>query len=81
MREQFVEIKTAGGVMEAFVTHPEDNRPFPAVVIYMDIWGVREELYDIARRYGASVENILQINGLRKAHLLKVGTTLRIPKI
>ncbi len=40
-----------------------------------------ETLYDIARRYGASVENILQINGLRKAHLLKVGTTLRIPKI
>ena len=26
-----------------------------------------ETLYDIARRYGASVENILQINGLRKA--------------
>jgi len=40
-----------------------------------------ETLYEIARRYGASVENILQLNGLRKAHLLKVGTTLRIPKI
>jgi membrane-bound lytic murein transglycosylase D len=40
-----------------------------------------ETIYEIARRYGASVENILQINGLRKAHLLKVGTTLRIPKI
>jgi len=53
MRERFVEIKTAGGVMEAFVTHPEDNRPFSAVIIYMDIWGVREELYDIARRVGA----------------------------
>src|SRR5439155_4733177 len=39
--------------MEAFVTHPEDNRPFSAVIIYMDIWGVREELYDIARRVGA----------------------------
>ena len=53
MRQRFVEIKTAGGVMEAFVTHPEDNRPFSAVIIYMDIWGVREELYDIARRVGA----------------------------
>jgi len=40
-----------------------------------------ETLYDIARRYGASVENILQINGLRKPQLIKVGTTLRIPKI
>jgi carboxymethylenebutenolidase len=39
MREQFVEIKTAKGVMEAFVTHPEGNGPFPAVLFYMDIWG------------------------------------------
>jgi carboxymethylenebutenolidase len=52
MREQFVEIKTGEGVMEAFVTHPEDNGPFPAVILYMDIWGVREELYDIARHVG-----------------------------
>jgi len=50
MRERFVEIKTAEGVMEALITHPEENGPFPAVIIYMDIWGVREELYDIARR-------------------------------
>jgi carboxymethylenebutenolidase len=52
MREQFVEIRTADGVMEAFVTHPDENGPFPAVILYMDIWGVREELYDIARRIG-----------------------------
>jgi len=52
MQEQFIEIQTGEGVMEAFVTHPEENRPFPAVIIYMDIWGVREELYDIARRVG-----------------------------
>lgn len=52
MQEQFVEIKTADGAMDAFVTHPEENRPFPAVILYMDIWGVREELYDIARRVG-----------------------------
>src|SRR5262249_1703668 len=52
MQEQFIEIKTAEGVMEAFVPHTEENGPFPAVIIYMDIWGVREELYDIARRVG-----------------------------
>jgi len=32
------------------VTHPEQDGPFPPVVFYMDIWGVREELYDLARR-------------------------------
>jgi len=52
MLEQFTYIKTAEGVMEVFVTHPEENGLFPAVIIYMDIWGVREELYDIARRVG-----------------------------
>ena len=52
MREQFVEIKTTEGVMEAFATYPEAHDPFPAVILYMDIWGVREELYDIARRVG-----------------------------
>lgn len=40
-----------------------------------------ETLFEIARRYGASVERIVQINGLGKAHLLKVGTTLQIPRI
>jgi len=40
-----------------------------------------ETLFEIARLYGASVERILKVNGLRKAHLLKVGTTLQIPKI
>ena len=38
--------------METFITHPEEGGPFPAVIIYMDFWGVREELFDIARRVG-----------------------------
>jgi carboxymethylenebutenolidase len=52
MHERFVEITTAGGVMDAFITQPEENGPFPAVIVYMDIWGIRKELYDIARRVG-----------------------------
>ena len=52
MKERCVAIKTADGAMETFITHPEADGPFPAVIIYMDIWGVREELYDIARRVG-----------------------------
>lgn len=52
MRERVVEIETPSGRMETFVTHPEQDGPFPAVVIYMDVWGVREELFEIARRVG-----------------------------
>ena len=52
MRERTVAIPTLVGRMETFITHPNEGGPFPAVVIYMDFWGVREELFDIARRVG-----------------------------
>ena len=52
MRERFAAVNTAVGTMETFITLPEAGGPFPAVVLYMDVWGVREELYDAARRIG-----------------------------
>jgi len=50
VKERIIDIVTADGRMETFVTHPERHGPFPAVIVYMDVWGIREELYDIARR-------------------------------
>jgi carboxymethylenebutenolidase len=50
MKERLVDVPTPDGLMDTFVTHPEQGGPFPAVVIFMDIWGLREELFDIARR-------------------------------
>lgn len=50
MKERRVDVPTPSGAMETFITHPGEDGPFPAVVIYMDVWGVREELFDIARR-------------------------------
>jgi carboxymethylenebutenolidase len=50
MKERIVNVPTADGQMETFITHPEQGGPFAAVVLYMDVWGIREELYDIARR-------------------------------
>ncbi|HSF57401.1 MAG TPA: transglycosylase SLT domain-containing protein [Candidatus Binatia bacterium] len=40
-----------------------------------------ETLFQIARRYGASVDRILKINGMGKSHRLQAGTTLLIPKL
>jgi membrane-bound lytic murein transglycosylase D len=40
-----------------------------------------ETLLQIAQRYGASVQGILQANGLRRANTVRAGTTLVIPKI
>lgn len=50
MLERELTIPTPSGRMEAFMTHPRGEGPFPAVIVYMDVWGVREELRDIARR-------------------------------
>src|SRR5450755_3323557 len=50
MKERIFNVPTPDGQMETFITHPEQGGPFAAVVLYMDIWGIREELFDIARR-------------------------------
>ncbi len=51
MKESRVNIPTSSGAMETFITHPgQSGAAFPAVILYMDVWGVREELFDIARR-------------------------------
>jgi carboxymethylenebutenolidase len=50
MHERFVDVATPDGPMDTFITHPEAGEPFPAVVVFMDIWGLREELFDVARR-------------------------------
>lgn len=50
MIESMADIVTPDGRMDAFVTHPQEGGPFPSVLILMDIWGLREELFDIARK-------------------------------
>ncbi len=52
MRELDVNITTDDGVMDTFVCHPDEGGPFPAVIMYMDAPGIREELRDMARRIG-----------------------------
>lgn len=50
MHEREINIPTKAGNMPTFTCHPTEDGPHPAVVIYMDVWGLREELLDIARR-------------------------------
>lgn len=50
MIEHELDIPTADGAMNTFVTHPEEGGPFPVVLFYMDAPGKREELHDMARR-------------------------------
>ena len=50
MGEFHVDVETADGQMSCFAAHPDGDGPFPAVILYMDAPGIREELRDFARR-------------------------------
>ena len=50
MIEEVRDITTRAGAMETFIVHPDRNGPHPAVFLLMDAPGIREELYDMARR-------------------------------
>jgi carboxymethylenebutenolidase len=50
LKEETIDIPTAAGRMETFITRPEQAGPFHAVILFMDVWGVREVLFDLARR-------------------------------
>ncbi len=48
--ERIMSVQTDAGEMETFLAHPDGVGPWPVVVLYMDAPGIREELYDFARR-------------------------------
>jgi len=50
MRETIALVPTEDGAMPTFITHPEEGGPFAPIILYMDIWGIRDELHEIARR-------------------------------
>jgi carboxymethylenebutenolidase len=50
MIEETVDITTADGPMETFLCRPERGESCPAVFLLMDAPGIREELWDMARR-------------------------------
>ena len=50
MIEQTLNVPTPAGQMETFITYPEADGPFSPVILYMDVWGIREVLFDLARR-------------------------------
>jgi len=62
MREFETAIQTDDGAMDTFVCYPEQKGPYPAVILYMDAPGIREELRDMARRIGTTGYTVLLPN-------------------
>src|SRR5262249_55928094 len=54
MIERAIDIQTNDGLMNTFITYPEEGGPFPVVLFLMDAPGMREELHDMGRRLGTA---------------------------
>jgi carboxymethylenebutenolidase len=50
MSERRVNIQTSSGTMATFLSHPDEDGPFPIIIFFMDAAGIREELRDMVRR-------------------------------
>ena len=62
MIEEIIDISTADGAMETFICRPERHVPTPAIFMLMDAPGIREELYDMARRLATTGYAVLLPN-------------------
>ncbi len=49
MKTQMIDIKTQDGNCDAFIAYPEDNGSYPAVLFFMDAFGPRDYLYEMAK--------------------------------
>ncbi|MFC8869297.1 dienelactone hydrolase family protein [Streptomyces sp. NPDC057148] len=63
-----VDIRTEDGTADAYVTHPAEGGPRPAVLLYMDAFGLRPRLREMADRlagagYTVLVPNVFHRNG------------------
>lgn len=45
-----MQVRTPAGAMDVFIAHPAGGKPSPAVILYMDMWGMREVLCKLVRR-------------------------------
>ncbi|MFI7543149.1 dienelactone hydrolase family protein [Actinoplanes sp. NPDC049599] len=50
MRKTMVDVPTEDGVAEAYLVVPAGDGPFPGVLFFMDAFGLRPRLYEMAER-------------------------------
>ncbi|MEV7353557.1 dienelactone hydrolase family protein [Kitasatospora sp. NPDC091276] len=68
VRGTTVDIPTADGTADAYLARPDDGRAHPGVILYMDAFGLRPQLKDMADRlaragYAVLVPNAYYRNG------------------
>ncbi len=62
MVDSDVEIKTADGTCEAALIHPQGKGPWPGVILFVDIFGLRPTMREMAKRLAANGYAVLVPN-------------------
>ncbi|MET8186752.1 dienelactone hydrolase family protein [Streptomyces sp. NPDC005246] len=62
VRGTSVNIPTQDGTADAYLTHPDDSTPHPAVLLYMDAFGLRPHLKEMADRLARAGYTVLVPN-------------------
>ncbi|MGW7281296.1 dienelactone hydrolase family protein [Streptomyces sp. NPDC054844] len=57
-----VDVATGEGTADAYLTHPADGSPHPAVLLYMDVFGLRPQLRNMADRLAGAGYTVLVPN-------------------
>ena len=65
--ESDVQVRTADGVIDAVLVHPDGNKKRPGVLIWPDIFGLRPTFREMARRLAASGYVVLVPNPFYRA--------------
>ncbi|MDT0609333.1 dienelactone hydrolase family protein [Streptomyces lancefieldiae] len=57
-----VDVPTDDGTADAYLAHPADGNPHPAVLLYMDVFGLRPQLRNMADRLAGAGYTVLVPN-------------------
>jgi carboxymethylenebutenolidase len=72
MIERQINLQTRDGIMETFICHPERGGAHPIVIVYMDAFGIREELRDMVRRIATTGYYVMLPNLYYRSGVMEV---------
>lgn len=81
MKTQMIDIKTQDGVCDTFIAYPDDHGQYPAVLFFMDGFGLRDYLYEMAKTIAARGYYVLLPNMLyriRRAPVVDIKFPVRL---
>ncbi|MGK4578671.1 dienelactone hydrolase family protein [Kitasatospora sp. HPMI-4] len=62
VRTTSLDLPTRDGLADAYLAHPDDNTPHPGVLLYMDAFGLRPRLKEMAERIASAGYTVLVPN-------------------